>query len=294
MIAHRRHRVRRGRGAGPLLTLHLLLVLLLLAVATPATAKPGGPPTPVGPGNGPSQISVAQYPAGTGFLFGTYDYSGSWEDDIWSFGSPVSLIVLSHQAMNATNVENTLRRDLGFDAAAPASEGEGGLAVAYDSLADPSRMSTWCGFPPGQRKLLTAGDGDSFMHVRVYAYNGSWWHRTSGDPYMVVATGHVDVNETMGDTTPASVPRGFRGPRYQKYTYYRFSGNSEFVEHHVAGLWAAKYGADHVVVDAVPLGNAENAFTVTRETEYPDPPGGCIAYGTWWKSDGYATVLWWP
>lgn len=286
-------RPRQGAAYGRIVV-PLIVALLSASVAAPAAAKPGGPPTPIGPGSGPAQLGSAEFPAGTGFMFGTYDFSGSWEDDRWSFGYPVSLIFLSSRQMTATTIENALKRDLGFSATASAAEGDGGLAVAYDSLADPTRMGTWCGFPAGQRKSLTADDGDSFLHVRVYAYNGTWWHRKSTDPYMVVATCHVDVNETMTDTTPAKVPRGFAGPRYQPYTYYRFSGNSEHVEHYVAGLWAQTYGADDVAVDAVLLGNAENAFAVSRETEFPDPPGGRIAYGTWWKSDGYATVLWWP
>jgi hypothetical protein len=228
-------------------------------------------------------------------MFGTYDYSGSWEDDLWRFGDPVSLIFLSRRSMTAATIESVLRNQLGFNATAAIAD-EGGLAVAYDDLADATRMSVWCGFPQGNRLQPDPADEDSFFHVRVYAYNGIWWHRRSSDPYMVVATCHVDVNEAMDDAGPEKVPSGFPVPRLPKYAYYRFAGNSESVEDYIADRWAEEFGEANVSRDTVWLGNSENAFTVTREALVSGPTGatGYAAYATWWKCDGYATVLRWP
>ena len=127
----------------------------------------------------------------------------------------------------------------------------------------------------------------------VYAPNGNWWNSSPiSGLYMYVATCHIDVNETSDWLFPLGgadgLPEEFPTPNLGSFSKYKYSGNSEWLEHYIADQWATLFGEETVTIDSVPLGNAENAFI-----------GGIDSYnnlltGKWWNSDGLATVLWYP
>lgn len=284
----------------------ILIAGISLVVDALATAGPGGggAALPIGPGLGPSSLASVQYPSGSSYWFGTYDFDGDWETDIWKFDHPVSLIFLSWDPFSAENVRSIIR-GLGFNASGGASAGSGGLSVGYSQDPTPDTFGVWCGFPVGEKMAPDPLDADSFYHVRVYAYNDTWWKRT-GHPYMAVATCHLDVNEltsaTLGwDTVPSGFPTPDLG--LPSVTLYRFGGNSEYVEDHVADAWAERYPTSiyptaTVERDAAYLGNVEDSFEIySKFVSGPPKRHRARAYGVtgkWWNCDGWATILWMP
>jgi hypothetical protein len=282
--------------------LPLVVALVWLNVASPAAAKPPRH-VPFRAGQGPAQLVSVEYPSGSGYWFGTYDWWGDWFEDTWAFDQPVCLIFMSSKPWNSTNIINSLS-SLGFTVHGST---DGGL-YAGDQEESPQNLragfTTYCGFdgPQGQKQYPNPNDPDSDYHVRVYAPNGAAFHRATGDlPYMWVGTCHVDVNEGMSRRsllTWQGIPEGFPNPGgLTGYEGIKYDGASEWVEGYLADAWETKYGSTTVSRDAVYLGNAENAFTKIWEQRLLRHHRNGVydaVGGKWWNSDGWATVLWVP
>jgi len=246
-------------------------------------------------------LRVVEHPPGSSNWLATCEWWRFRSHDRWWLDQPVSLIFRCPAAgmVDAAGpalvprVERALRRaglrSWIFDLVQAFGRGSvGGLAVGVGGPPDPFAPTTRT---KGLKRRLDAANLQSSLHVRVYApaqrsfrdeEYGSW----------AAGTCHLDVNELMraqGERVrwaarlPGGAPDPGVGADYLKYT-----GDSLRATELVVERWRRAFGFRAVSRESVWFGAPQDWF---REARRGTHRGRIWVIGTWWRSDGRATVL---
>lgn len=246
-------------------------------------------------------LRALEHPPGSGNWLATCDWWRFKDHERWWLDQPVSLIFRSASAGPSVpdgpalvpRIDAALRR-IGvrsclFDlmrAAGRASDG--GLAVGVGVPPDPFAPTTRTA---GLKRRLDALNLQSSLHVRVYA-PGQLAFRDDEYGCWAAGTCHLDVNELMrveGERLRwgARLPRGAPDPGVGA-DLVKYAGDSEHAASLVVERWRRAFGYRSVSRRPVPLGEPQDWFRVARRGTHR---GRTWVIGTWWRTDGCATVL---